>query len=103
MLCTAKCFCESSSNELRIAFWFQMLEQKLRMGLEVLEVSFRARWKSHYQSIKRTFDKVGQNPWSEDTEAFEKHLEALTLDSMYKCLNDNHTAAKLDQLGDHID
>ena len=30
-----------------------------------------------YQSIKRTFDKVGQNPWSEDTEAFEKHLEAL--------------------------
>ena len=37
-------FCESS-NELRIAFWFQMLEQKLRMSLEVLEVSFRARWK----------------------------------------------------------
>ena len=31
-------FCESS-NELRIAFWFQMLEQKLRMSLEVLEVS----------------------------------------------------------------
>ena len=29
--------CESS-NELRIAFWFQMLEQKLRMGVEVLEV-----------------------------------------------------------------
>ena len=49
-------------------------------------------------SIKRTFDKVGQNPWSEDTEAFEKHLEALTVASMYKCLNDNHTAAKLDQL-----
>ena len=57
----------------------------------------------HYQSIKRTFDKVGQNPWSEDTEAFEKHLEALSLDSMYKCLNDNHTAAKLDQLRAHID
>ena len=57
-----------------------------------------------YQSIKRTFDKVGQNPWSEDTEAFEKHLEALSLDSMYKCLNaDNHTAAKLDQLRAHID
>ena len=33
-------FCESS-NELRIAFWFQMLEQKLRMGLGVLEVRFR--------------------------------------------------------------
>jgi len=31
--------CESS-NELRIAFWFQMLEQKLRMRLEVLEVRF---------------------------------------------------------------
>ena len=29
-----------SSNELRIAFWFQMLEQKLRMRLEVLEVRF---------------------------------------------------------------
>ena len=56
-----------------------------------------------YQSIKHTFDKVGQNPWSEDTEAFEKHLEALSLDSMYKCLNDNHTAAKLDQLHAHID
>ena len=57
----------------------------------------------HYQSIKRTFDKVGQNPWSEDTEAFEKHLEALTMDSMYKCLNDNHTAAQLDKLRAHID
>ena len=33
--------------------------------------------------MKRTFDKVGQNPRSEDTEAFEKPLEALTLDSMY--------------------
>ena len=32
-------FCESS-NELRIAFWFQMLEQELRMRLEVLEVRF---------------------------------------------------------------
>ena len=29
-----------SSNELRIAFWFQMLEQKLRMRLEALEVRF---------------------------------------------------------------
>ena len=37
-------FCELS-NELRIAFWFQMLEHKLRMSLEVLEVGFRARWK----------------------------------------------------------
>ena len=33
--------CEPS-NELKIAFWFQMLEQKVE-NLEVLEVSFRAR------------------------------------------------------------
>ena len=43
-------FCESS-NELRIAFWFQMLEQKLRMSLEVLEVSFRARWKKRLRIL----------------------------------------------------
>ena len=43
-------FCEPS-NELRIAFWFQMLEQKLRMSLEVLEVSFRARWKKRLRIL----------------------------------------------------
>ena len=42
--------CEPS-NELRIAFWFQMLEQKLRMSLEVLEVSFRARWKKRLRIL----------------------------------------------------
>ena len=31
----------------------------------------------HHRSIARTFDKVGQNPWSDDMSEFKRHLSEL--------------------------
>ena len=51
----------------------------------------------HHRSIARTFDKVGQNPWSDDMSEFKRHLSELSEDSMYKALLAGQTAQVLSQ------
>ena len=42
------------------------------------------------------FDKVDQNPWSDDMSEFQRHLSELREDSMYKALMANQKAQELD-------
>jgi len=51
----------------------------------------------HYKSIERTFNKVGQNPWSDDMAEFERHIMELSEDSMYRHLLENQKALQCQQ------
>ena len=51
----------------------------------------------HYKSIERTFNKVGQNPWSDDMAEFERHIMELSEDLMYRHLLENQKALQCQQ------